>query len=274
MWRPAICESFSHPSCSFKLASIWCGLNRRHHPRVLLQDDTAFCGACADEQAPLLMFTRLMQYRAEATSVEGFVQQIACCYLRYGYWFYVCGRIPIGKDPKAIDAKLIEKYGIGVSESTRARRKQSGYANLQYIRHDRFFVLLATKGVHPFFEEESQSIRDIRRIPIRYAGYSISYRRGGMTRSGSSDPKWHAHVRMDRRQYLDLRACLTEWANTASSESLAKTLSELPVAAYAPVRRQLLNLLRRVNSVLKTRGKSLIDASALPLQRKVVRPFD
>ena len=57
-----------------------------------------------------------MQYRAEATSVEGFVQQIACCYLRHGYWFFVTGRVPAGKDPHAVDEKLIKKYGIDVSE--------------------------------------------------------------------------------------------------------------------------------------------------------------
>ena len=89
-----------------------------------------------------------MPYRAEATSVEGFVQQIACCYLRHGYWFYVTGHVPAGKDPRAIDRKLIAKYGIGVSESTRARRKRLGRANLQYLRHDRRFVILATKGQH------------------------------------------------------------------------------------------------------------------------------
>jgi hypothetical protein len=50
-----------------------------------------------------------MQYRAVATSVEGFVQQIACCYLRHGYWFYVTGRIPRGKDAEIVDAKLIER---------------------------------------------------------------------------------------------------------------------------------------------------------------------
>ena len=41
-----------------------------------------------------------MQYRSEATSVEGFVQQIACCYLRHGYWFYVTGVVPERKDPR------------------------------------------------------------------------------------------------------------------------------------------------------------------------------
>ena len=51
-----------------------------------------------------------MQYRAVTTSVEGFVQQIACCYLRHGYWFYVKGRVPDGKLPEAIDQKLIDKW--------------------------------------------------------------------------------------------------------------------------------------------------------------------
>ena len=71
-----------------------------------------------------------MAYKAVATSVEGFVQQIACSYLRWGYWFYVTGHIRRGKDPTAVDGKLIEQYGIDVSESTRLRRKRSGLANL------------------------------------------------------------------------------------------------------------------------------------------------
>ena len=215
-----------------------------------------------------------MQYRAEVTSVEGFVQQIACCYLRHGYWFFVTGQIPAGKNPYAIDEKLLKKYGIDVSESTRRRRKQAGRANLQYLRHERFFVIMATKGAHPFFEHERDSIRDIRRLPLRYAGYSISYRRGGLTRKGTTDPDWHAHVRLDRQQYLDLRAELFEWALVASTDQLAKAFSTLPVAAYAPVRRQLLLLHRSVNRIRQVGGKPPIPTEALPLRRRVVRPFE
>jgi len=40
-----------------------------------------------------------MQYRCVATSVEGLVQQVACCYLPHGYWFHVSGYIPEQKDP-------------------------------------------------------------------------------------------------------------------------------------------------------------------------------
>src|SRR5207237_6772324 len=112
---------------------------------------------------------RDMQYRSEVISVTGFVQQIACSFLRHGYWFYVTGCIPAGKDAKSVDRKLIEKYALAMSESTRARRKQLGHANLQYIRHDRFFAILATKGQHHFFVEEAVGIRDIRRIPLQYA---------------------------------------------------------------------------------------------------------
>jgi hypothetical protein len=214
-----------------------------------------------------------MQYRAEATSIEGFVQQIACCYLRHGYWFYVAGWIPQGKDPRAVDEKLIAKYGIAISESTRARRKKAGHANLQYIRHERFFVILATKGEHRFFTEEGSRVRDIRRVPVKYAGYSISYRRGGRTRDGQPDSKWHSHVEIDRRQLLDLKAWLTEHAGKATTAELAKAIYTLPVESYAPVRRQLLVLLRQLNHTRKQAGKSTIPVEVLPLRRRVVSPF-
>jgi len=216
---------------------------------------------------------RSMQYRAVTTSVEGFVQQIACCYLRHGYWFYVKGRVPHGKCPTTIDQKLIDKYRINVSESTRARRKKAGRSNLQYIRHESTFVILATKGEHRFFEEEANLIRDIRRVPIRYAGYSISYKPGGRKKDGSNDDQWHAHVEIDRDQYLDLRAWFSERALRDSPDRLAKAFYELPIAPYAPVRRQMLLMLREVNRVRKTGGKKQLPHDILPLSRRVVKPF-
>ena len=216
----------------------------------------------------------LMKYRAVTTSVEGFVQQIACCYLRHGYWFYVKGHVPQNKCAESVDRKLIDKYRIDVSESTRARRKKAGRANLQYIRHERTFVLLATKGEHPFFQEEANLVRDIRRVPIRYAGYSISYKPGGRKKDGSNDDKWHAHVEIDRDQYLDLKAWFSERALRDSADRLAVALYQLPIAPYAPVRRQLLLLLKEVNRVRKTSRQTQLPHDILPLRRKVVRPFD
>lgn len=214
-----------------------------------------------------------MQYRVEAVSLEGFVQQIACCYLRHGYWFYVSGYIPGDKDPRVIDQKIVEKYGIGVSESTRARRKRLGQANLQYLRHGHRFVIMATKGQHQFFQAELKSIHDIRHDPLRYCGYSISYRRGGRTRSGEPDPKWHAHVEIERRRYLELKAHFLELAAHRSVDNLVLEFYRLPFEPYAPVRRQLLNLVRAVNRVRRKAGFQPVPVEVLPLRRRIVRPF-
>ncbi len=214
-----------------------------------------------------------MLYRAEATSLEGFVQQIACCYLRHGYWFYVTGQVPAGKDPRAIDRKLIAKYGIGVSDSTRARRKRLGQANLQYLRHGRRFVILATKGQHHFFTVESKSIHDIRHVPLQYGGYSISYRRGGRTRTGERDARWHAHVEIERRRYLELKAWFLDMATHRSVDHLALAFYQIPFEPYAPVRRQLLNLWRAVNRTRRQAGFKPVPVEVLPLKRRIVRPF-
>lgn len=214
------------------------------------------------------------KYRCLATSVEGFVQQLAASYLRHGYWWYVCGLIPEWKNCELVDEKLISKYEVNVSESTRARRKRAGKANLQYLRHERFFVLMATKGEHEFFQHEAGSIRDIRRVPIKFHGYSLSYRPGGRTRSGEQDPRWHSHVEIERSRYKELRAHLLELAVRRSGERLALEFYRLPFEPYAPIRRQMLNLLRAVNRARQTAGLSQLPTQVLPLRRRVVRPFE
>ena len=214
-----------------------------------------------------------MTYRSVARSVEGFVQQIACCYLRHGYRFYVAGKVPGRKDPASVDRKLIAKYGIDVSESTRIRRKRDGLANLQYIRHGRFFAILATAGEHRFYADEGERVRDIRREPLRYAGYSISYRRGGRKRDGTPDEGWHAHVRIDRRPYQDLRDALVEGATRQGVQMLAMAFYSVPYEPYAPVRRQLLRILAAVNLTRRRAGLGSVPVEAIPMKRRIVRPF-
>src|SRR5260221_6737119 len=75
-----------------------------------------------------------MQYRYEATSIVGFIQTIAVAYVARGYFFYVTGEIPEGKDLAKVDAKLMERYRVGISKFTRARKKRAGQANLQYLQ--------------------------------------------------------------------------------------------------------------------------------------------
>ena len=153
-----------------------------------------------------------MRYRYLATTPEGFVQQVAVSYLRHGYWWYVSGWIKPGKDPQAVDRKLLEKYQIVIGERERTSRKRRGLANMQYIRHGNSFLLLVTQGHHPFKQEERTQMRDCRRIPIRFEGYSISYRRSGLTPKGSRTPKWHSHVAIDRPTYTQLKAFLLDRA--------------------------------------------------------------
>ena len=215
-----------------------------------------------------------MGYICETTSIEGLVQLLACNYLPHGYWFYVSGWVPDGKDPRQVDAKLIDKYGIDLSRAARSRRKQLGYANVQYLRHGRFFVLLATHGKHLFFEEEAASLRDIRRVPLRFAGYAISYRRGGRAADGKPDGKWHSHVEIDREWYKVLRAWFLDTAVRRSAEKVALDFYRFPFEPYAPVRRQLLGLLRRVNAARKRAAQPVLPYAVLPLRRRVVRPFE
>lgn len=201
------------------------------------------------------------EYRCVAASLTGFIQQLAVSYVTNGYWFYVTGRIPEEKDPVAIDRKLVERYGVGISKWARARRKQLGQANVQYLRHERFFVLLATHGEHRFFAEEQAQLRDARRAPIKHGGYAVSFRGG------------HAHVRIERGMYNIVKAHLLELGVHRRAESVEDEFGRLPFEPYAPVRRQLLNILRAVNRARRAAGFAKVDGRCLRLHRRVVRPF-
>src|SRR5262245_25817966 len=127
-----------------------------------------------------------MNYKCEATTIRGFIQQLAVQYVGRGYMFYVTGEVPPGKDPNRVDKKIIEKYRIDISKASRSRRKALGFANVQYLRFERTFILLATPGKHEFFLEEAGQVRDAREIPIKLFGYAVSYRSG------------HVHVRIEQ----------------------------------------------------------------------------
>lgn len=202
-----------------------------------------------------------------AASVAGFVQQLAVAYVTHGYWFYVTGRIPEHKDPALVDVKIIERYGIDVSKWTRARRKRTGLANVQYLRYARFFVLLATHGEHPFFTTEGKQNRDIRKTPLCFMGYSIGCRRG---RNGG---RYHASVRVHRQCYRDLKARFEANAVHWSVEDLIQEVLSLPYEPYAPVRDQFRGLLRAANRQRKLAGLSAVPSNVIRWRRKPVRAF-
>lgn len=200
-------------------------------------------------------------YRCEATTVEGFIQQVAVSYLARGYWFYVAGQVPEGKDPRAVDRKLIRRYGIDASRPERARRKQAGLSNMQYIRHGKLFLLLATHGGHRFFEEEAGQIRDARRVSIKYAGYSLSFRDG------------HVCVRIEREEYKRLKARFLELACRRSAATLGAEFRRIRFVPYAPVRQQLLQVWRAANRARKVVGYASVPVECVRWKRPIVKPF-
>ncbi len=200
-------------------------------------------------------------YRCEATSVEGFIQQLAVSYVANGYWFYVTGEIPTHKDPKKTDDKIIRQYDLDISKWQRCRQKKRGIASVQYLRHGHFFVLIATHGRHKFMDAEAGALRDIRRVPIKFAGYSVGCKQAG--------GQWHPSVRIGRKAYRALRA---EFFSAAlqGRESLSARLRALPFAAYAPVRSQFLAVLRQVNRRRASASLEPVPASALRLERRSI----
>lgn len=220
-----------------------------------------------------------MEYRCEATSIEGFVQMLASNYLPHGYWFYVTGRVPKGKSREALDRKLLEKYDIALSRQQRSRRKLAGRANLHYLRFEDFFVILATHGRHPFFAAEAENVRDIRKHPLQFGGYSLTVRRGGFLKreegeeTAAVDGRYRVRVMIAREQFRDLLAHFLDLATHRSPEFLGKALFTLPFEPYAPIRRQLLRLLRTVNQKRAAMGYEKLSTEVLRYRRTIVKPF-
>jgi len=202
-----------------------------------------------------------MQYRCKAISVAGFIQQLAVGYVARGYVFYVVGQVPKGKDPQRLDEKLIAKYGITSSKGARARRKALGFANVQYLRFNETFVLLATPGKHEFFLDEAGQVKDSREIPMKFFDYAVSYRNG------------HPHVRIEQQKYLELKAWLTDLAVHRKRQWLEDEFRRLAYEPYAPVRSQLHCILRDVNRRRKTAQFELVPSSCIRTRRRIVAPF-
>lgn len=193
--------------------------------------------------------------------MAGFIQQLAVSYIRHGYWFYVTGVVPAGKDPRGVDAKLIQLYDIDVTKWARAWRKALGQASMQYLRYNRFFILVATHGTHAFFEREAGAVRDCRRVPVKFFEYSISHRGG------------HPCVRIEQEEYQRVKAYFEDIATKRTVEQLGAELNSMGWIPYAPIRRQLFMLLRAVNAKRRAAGLGTVSHLWLNLERRIVAPF-
>jgi hypothetical protein len=201
-------------------------------------------------------------YRYVATSIEGFVQQVAVSYLKNHYWFYVIGSIRQGRDPAEVDRQIIERYGIALSKWGRFRRKLNGSASLQYIRFEDIYLIMATDGKHAFREREKDAIRDAREVPIKFAGYSMGYSGG------------HAHVRIERKQFGLIKSYFCEVAAKRPARHLRAELRKLPFEPYKAVQKQLSGLLMEVNRTRTRAGLRPLGRNSVRKWRHSVKPFD
>src|SRR3989304_3244366 len=135
------------------------------------------------------------RYRWKATTLEGFIQQLAVAYVARGYFFYVTGCVPARMTAAEHDRRLVTKFDVGQSKWSRYRRRlrigPAGrrLANVQYLRFCNFWVLVATAGEHCFFREHQKphakpwlvepQYRDVREGPVTFGGYNVSWGGGG-----------------------------------------------------------------------------------------------
>lgn len=221
-----------------------------------------------------------MEYKYEVTSITGFLQRVATHLLPKGYYFFVQGTVPEHKDPGALDAKLLAKYDVIKTEGARRWRKQQELGNVQYVRFERSWILLATHGDHPIREGEGVNIKDVRRMPIRIGDYTVTVKRGNYLKKLAVDNKptpdgrWRVRVLIAREPYRELCAYFLSISCHCNAETLIEELFSLPYEPYAPVRKQLLKLLRLINAKRQAAGYSKLPPTCLRFKRKIVRVFE
>jgi len=218
-----------------------------------------------------------VRYKWEATTLEGFIQQLAVAYVARRYFFYVTGCVPTRLTSAEYDQRLLAKYEVSQSKWSRYRRRQRNgpdgrpLANVQYIRYGSFWVLLATSGNHRFFEEHGRTenepegkpqFRDVRETPICYGGYSIGWRE-------------RASVRLSATAYRDLKSYFLRLATASpGTKLLEQEFRHFPFEPYGGVIRQVLSIHRAVNRARKTAGLRAVPRDCLRLKRHVVKPFE
>lgn len=221
-----------------------------------------------------------MPYKYEVTSLTGFLQRVATHLLPKGYYFYVQGIVPAGKDPTALDAKLLTKYDVVKSEGARRWRKQQGLGNVQYVRFERSWILLATHGDHPIRAGEGSNLKDVRRAPLRIGDYTVTVKRGDFLKKFSAEDKptadghWRVRVLIAREAYRELCAYFVSIACHRRADALFAELLAIPFEPYAPVRKQLLKLWRLVNAKRESAGYAKVPVNSLRMKRRIVKAFE
>ena len=220
------------------------------------------------------------------------------------------GRSPRDLSPEEIDARIVRKFDANLPKWTRPRRRKLGQANVRYLRYGKDWFLFSTYGKHRFFEEHiarrpgaERSFKDIREESIRFHGYSIGLSRRGFEKKtpeekaehqarklaqkrardageeyaiiprGRRHERWTGSVRIDRDRFLALRDEFLGIATHWSAERIAKRMYWVPFEPFAPVRQQMMSILREVNRARKHVGYDPVPFEAIRLRRKNIPAF-
>lgn len=194
--------------------------------------------------------------RSLCVSEDAMVQQVAHLIAR-GYFFWSAVLIPGEKNVEDTDRKLLERYCFSVCKTPLEDQKKHLRAKCRYLRFERWGILLATSGAHPFFLHEKY--RDCRRRPIPLFGYSIGHYRGSLS------------VRLQKRQI----AAVEEHLLGVPPTTQGNYLRALPILPYGGVKAQLFALLKRLNQRRSELGLEPLGYDSLPpLKRRQLKVFD
>ena len=253
----------------------------------------------AEMKAPLcsVCLSSKMAYPYLAKTLPAFIHRLVTGYMVHGYHFYVTGRHPDRFSEAELleaDRRMIKKFGCDRSYRTRVRRKRAGLTNCHYMRFRSDWILVATRGLgspdgelHPFFFEHREVVgegglavrkkeyRDFRERALYFHGYSISLRWEGARpkgRNGRKLPpdrttKRRGSVRIHPGEYLALKSYFVDLATRRSVANLTELLQSIPFEPYAPIRIQLLAILKAVNKARRQAGFDEVPRSALRLKR-------
>lgn len=179
-------------------------------------------------------------YNAEAKTSAEIIRRLTKYYLPYGYYFFKVSTIPAHKDVTKVDRNIIEKYGLSISRTTRARQKEKGVARVQYLRYEHQVFLIATEGVHHFFDDKS--VRDCRHTPLPVWYYWITA------------TKNRYHVSVCPESYQAVREKLYRLIENGQEMSAIEEVNALPWLNYPGVQKQKRRLIQELHRTCKRRG--------------------
>ena len=211
------------------------------------------------------------EYHYDTLSIDGFLSQLVRYITQGGHYFYIRCLVPEHKDPHAIAAKLLTRYGIRRKRWQRKRRNLKNAASIHFLMHGRLFVIILSKGRHDqFYADHGGNVLDIRRTALKAFGYSIRY----SIPTGQSRPK--VSIRLDQDTYRQLKShmlTIATWDSYGDPQRIQNEFRRLPYQSYQPVYQQLFGIGRAVNRARQRRGFLPIDLKCIRRERHLQKVF-